>query len=140
MSFLARRLTAPLAGASRAFSTTARRDLAKITVVGNLAASPELRTTNAGQELIEYTVASNSGPRDKRHTSWFRITTFVEEGPRKEYLLNLQKGSTVYVEGEAINRIFTDKDGKTKTAMSIYQQHLEVLRRTQPTESTGTTE
>jgi hypothetical protein len=94
MSFLARRLTtAPrLLGASRAFSASVRRDIAKITLVGNLAATPEVKATSTGKEVIEYSVASSNGPRDNRHTSWFRVATFAEEGPRRDYLTSLPKG------------------------------------------------
>lgn len=94
MSFLARRLTTatPRLSASRAFSASARRDIAKITLVGNLAATPEVRATSTGKEIIEYAIASSHGPRDARHTSWFRVATFAEEGPRRDYLTSLPKG------------------------------------------------
>ncbi|KAF2970266.1 hypothetical protein GQX73_g3279 [Xylaria multiplex] len=132
MSFLARRLTAAtprVLGASRAFSASARRDIAKITLVGNLAATPELKATSTGREIIEYAVASSHGPRENRQTSWFRVATFVEEGPRRDYLTSLPKGSTVFVEGDAVMNTYTDAEGKTKSALSIYQKNLEVLRR-----------
>ncbi|KAI0199706.1 nucleic acid-binding protein [Astrocystis sublimbata] len=132
MSFLARRLTTaatPRVLASRAFSSTAPRDIAKITLVGNLAATPELKATSTGRDVIEYAVASTDGPRDNKHTSWFRVATFAEEGPRRDYLTSLPKGSTVFVEGDAIIKTYTDSDGKTKSSMSIYQRNLEVLRR-----------
>ncbi|KAI0535211.1 nucleic acid-binding protein [Xylaria digitata] len=132
MSFLARRLTAAAPrslGASRAFSASARRNIAKITLVGNLAATPELKATSTGREVIEYSVASSDGPRDNRHTSWFRVATFAEEGPRRDYLTSLPKGSTVFVEGDAVMNTYTDAEGKTKSSLSIYQRNLEVLRR-----------
>ncbi|KAI8624386.1 nucleic acid-binding protein [Xylariaceae sp. FL1651] len=141
MSFLARRLnttvTAPsslLSGASRAFSASARRDIAKITLVGNLAATPELKATSTGREVIEYAVASSDGPRDNRHTSWFKVATFAEDGPRRDYLTSLPKGSTVFVEGDAVMNTYTDADGKTRSSLSIYQRNLEVLRRGHPSE------
>lgn len=97
MSFLARRATtaAPrlLAGATtRTFSASAPRDIAKLTLVGNLAATPEVKTTSKGKEVIEYAVASNEGQGDKRTTSWFRVSVFVEEGARRTFLTSLPKG------------------------------------------------
>ncbi|KAI1116136.1 hypothetical protein F5Y14DRAFT_408223 [Nemania sp. NC0429] len=97
MSFLARRLnttaaTPLLRGASRAFSASARRDIAKLTLVGNLAATPEVRATSTGKELVEYAVGSSSGRRDNRQTSWFRVATFLEPGPQRDYLTSLPKG------------------------------------------------
>ncbi|KAI2613014.1 nucleic acid-binding protein [Hypoxylon fragiforme] len=134
MSFLARRATAAAPSLARAFSASARRDIAKITLVGNLAASPEVRPTSTGREILEYSVASNSGPKDNRQTSWFKVAAFIEEGPRRDFLTSLPKGSTVYVEGDAVMSSFTDGEGKTKTSLSIYQKNLEVLKRPAPTE------
>lgn len=70
----------------------ARRGFAKITIVGYLADAPELQATSTGRELLRYAVASNSGPRDNRTTSWFRVTSFEPEGPRREFLRGLAKG------------------------------------------------
>lgn len=92
MSFLARRATAAAPSLARAFSASARRDIAKITLVGNLAASPEVRPTSTGREILEYSVASNSGPKDNRQTSWFKVAAFIEEGPRRDFLTSLPKG------------------------------------------------
>ncbi|KAI1359855.1 nucleic acid-binding protein [Xylaria arbuscula] len=138
MSFLARRLATTTAAAAttttRAFSASARRDIAKITLVGNLAATPEIKATSTGRELIEYAVASSHGPRENRQTSWFRVATFAEEGPRRDYLTSLPKGSTVFVEGDAVMNTYTDAEGKTRSSLSIYQKNLEVLRRGSPTQ------
>ncbi|CAJ2510060.1 Uu.00g059600.m01.CDS01 [Anthostomella pinea] len=127
-----------LVGQRAAFGASARRDIAKITLVGNLAATPELKATASGREIIEYAVASNDGPRDNRHTSWFKVATFAEEGGRRDFLTSLPKGSTVYVEGDAIMNTYTDTDGKTRSGLSIYQRNLEVLRR--PTPSSDSSE
>ncbi|OTB20638.1 hypothetical protein K445DRAFT_89882 [Daldinia sp. EC12] len=134
MSFLARRATAAAPGLARAFSASARRDIAKITLVGNLAATPEVRATSTGREVLEYAVASNTGPKDNRQTSWFRVAAFIEEGPRRDFLTSLPKGSTVYVEGEAVMNNYTDSEGKIRNALSIYQRNIEVLRKPSPTE------
>ncbi|KAI0550220.1 nucleic acid-binding protein [Xylaria curta] len=140
MSFLARRITTttttttPRLLASRTFSASARRDIAKVTLVGNLAATPEVKATSTGREIIEYAVASNDGSRENKHTSWFRVATFAEEGPRRDYLTSLPKGSTVFVEGDAVMNTYTDADGKTRSSLSIYQKNLEVLRRGAPSE------
>lgn len=90
-SMLFRRTAAPVASAARAFSTSSPRSIARISIIGNLADTPELVPTNSGREIIKYAVASNSGPRDNRQTSWFRVTSFAE-GPRKDFLLTLPKG------------------------------------------------
>jgi len=77
---------------ARTFSSTAARDLARITLVGNLAAPPELKPTSTGNEILRYSVASSHGATDNRVTSWFNVTSFEPEGPRRDYLLSLPKG------------------------------------------------
>jgi hypothetical protein len=94
-SFLLRRSVAASAGAARAFSTSSPRSVARITIVGNLADTPEASASQSSdKEYIRYTVASNSGSKENRQTSWFRVTSFVD-GPRKDFLLSLPKGYVV---------------------------------------------
>ncbi|KAK4455893.1 nucleic acid-binding protein [Podospora aff. communis PSN243] len=121
--------TSAVRTAARAFSTTTPRPVARITVVGNLAAPPELQATSTGNEIIRYAVASSSGPRDNRVTSWFNVTSFEQEGPRRDYLQSIPKGALVYVEGDATMSSYTDSEGKPRKALNIVQRHLEVLRR-----------
>jgi hypothetical protein len=91
-SFLFRRSATASAGAARAFSTSSPRSIARISIIGNLADTPELHATSSGREILRYAVASNTGPRDNRQTSWFRVTSFADAGPRRDFLLSLPKG------------------------------------------------
>lgn len=86
-----RRTALAPASAARAFSTTVPRPLAKITIIGNLADTPEVHPTSSGREILRYAVASNSGRGENRKTSWFRVTSFAE-GAQRDYLMNLPKG------------------------------------------------
>ncbi|KAH0527953.1 hypothetical protein TsFJ059_002871 [Trichoderma semiorbis] len=130
-SFLLRRATVATAGAARAFSTTSPRSVARITIIGHLADSPEGMTAGSGEsvkEYVRYTVASNSGPKDARQTSWFRVTGFVD-GPRRDFIMGLPKGSMVYVEGDASINTYTDSNGQNRQGLSIIQRNIEVLKR-----------
>ncbi|KAG6035932.1 hypothetical protein E4U19_004038 [Claviceps sp. Clav32 group G5] len=129
-SFLFRRATAASACAARSFSTSTPRSIARISVVGHLADTPEVFTTSAGKEMIKYAVASHHGTKDNRQTSWFRITHFGD-GPRKDFMLSLSKGTLVFVEGEASLKNYQDKEGQTRTALNIVQRSMEVLKRPQ---------
>ncbi|KAG5975958.1 hypothetical protein E4U13_000264 [Claviceps humidiphila] len=129
-SFLFRRATAASVGAARSFSTSTPRSIARISIIGNLADTPEVFTTSTGKEMIKYAVASNHGTKDNRQTSWFKVTNFVE-GPRRDYMLSLSKGTLVFVEGEASLRNYQDKEGQTRTALNITQRNIEVLKRPQ---------
>jgi hypothetical protein len=92
MSAFLRRSVAVPRIAARSFSSTPARGVARITIVGNLADTPELHATSTGREIIKYAVASNSGPRENRQTSWFRVTSFENPGPRRDFLQSLPKG------------------------------------------------
>ncbi|KAL1862467.1 ssDNA-binding protein, mitochondrial [Diaporthe australafricana] len=128
MSFLARRAVAA-PRAARAFSTTPARPLAKITVVGNLVQTPELQATSTGREVLKYAVASNTGRGENTKTSYFRVTAFENEGPRRDYFQTLPKGTLVYLEGDASNDKYEDAEGKTRTSLNIVQRTLEILRK-----------
>ncbi|KAG6001774.1 hypothetical protein E4U21_003819 [Claviceps maximensis] len=132
-SFLLRRATAAPAGACRSFSTSSPRSLARMTIIGRLADAPEARTASSGREVLKFTVATSHGNKENRQTSWFRITSFVE-GPRKDYMLSLPKGTMMYIEGDAAMTSYQDKDGQPRSSLSIIQRNFEILKRPQPTE------
>ncbi|QPH01547.1 hypothetical protein C2857_005750 [Epichloe festucae Fl1] len=129
-SLLFRRATAASAGAARSFSTSSPRSLARISIIGNLADTPEVQSTSTGREILRYAVASNTGPKDNRQTSWFRVTSFAE-GHRKDFLLSLPKGTMVYVEGEASIKSYQDANGQPRSSLSVVQRNIEVLKRPQ---------
>ncbi|KAM7192666.1 hypothetical protein V8F20_008729 [Naviculisporaceae sp. PSN 640] len=117
---------------ARAFSSTPSNSLARLTVIGNLGATPELKPTSTGREMIKYTVAARGrqGP-DGPQTSWFNIVSFSEEGRFRDYMLSLPKGTLVCVEGDVATGSYTTEDGSKKSFLNVVQRNLEVLRRPQ---------
>ena len=77
---------------ARNFSTSSPREVARITVVGRLADTPELRTSASGRQWLRYTVNTRSGPASNPKTSWWNINAWIEEGPQRQFLQNLPKG------------------------------------------------
>ncbi|KAL2140562.1 hypothetical protein VTI28DRAFT_3617 [Corynascus sepedonium] len=114
---------------ARPFSSTTARPLARITIVGNLADSPELRASSTGREYLRYAVASNSGSGENRKTSWFNVSCFADEGSRRDFFQSLPKGTMVMVEGDVSISNYVDGEGKPRQGLNITQRHLEVLRR-----------
>ncbi|KAH8791795.1 hypothetical protein BGZ57DRAFT_749139 [Hyaloscypha finlandica] len=132
-SFLLRRAPRTLPLSARTFSTApARSSFAKMTIIGRLADTPELQATSTGQEILRYAVGTNSGPRDNQKTSWFRVTSFLPEGPHRDFIASLDKGTLVYVEGDASMSSYQDAEGKTRTSLNLVQQKLEVLSPKKP--------
>jgi hypothetical protein len=83
---------------ARAFSTSAARpSFAKMTIVGRLADTPELQATSTGQEILRYAVGTNSGRGENQKTSWFRVTSFLPEGPQRDFIASLEKGYVALV-------------------------------------------
>ncbi|EXJ91338.1 hypothetical protein A1O1_04450 [Capronia coronata CBS 617.96] len=122
--------------AGRAFSTTPQSQLARMTLVGRLGTDPEISETRTGH-VIKYVVGSSSGPRDNRQTSWYRVAAFPPEGPQREFVMGLSKGTLVYLESDATMRTYEDADGKKQTSLNLVQTRLEVLKRPQPREDDG---
>ncbi|KAF1983450.1 hypothetical protein K402DRAFT_423787 [Aulographum hederae CBS 113979] len=123
-----RRASAMPSFAARSFSTTPRASFAKLCVIGRLAAEPELVATSTGQELVRYAVGVSTGTKSKEHTSWFRVASF-DEGPRREYLMNLPKGTLLHLEANAAMNTFEDSEGKKQSRLQLTQRSIEVISR-----------
>jgi single-stranded DNA-binding protein len=115
------RFVARSAFSARTFSSSPVARLARINIIGRLAADPELVTTSSGQEIVRYAVGTNTGSGDSQKTSWWKVASF-QEGGSKDYLLGLGKGSLVYVEGNAQMGSYSAEDGKTHQSLSIVQR------------------
>ena len=106
---------------TRLFSTTPTPALARITIVGRLADQPEVTPTSTGIDVIKYALGTSHGKGDNKTTSWWRVASFVPEGPLRDLTLSLGKGSQVYVEGDAAINKYTDREGNARSDLSIVQ-------------------
>ncbi|KAL1296562.1 hypothetical protein AAFC00_000062 [Neodothiora populina] len=134
-SRLGLRTASSLNATARAFSTTRPSLLARMQLIGRLADSPELNETSTGRQMIRYSVGVSTGARDEngnRQTSWFRIASF-NEGPSRDLLLGLPKGTLLHVEAEARMDTFQGQDGQQQTRLNLVQRSFEALSRPQRT-------
>ena len=91
----------------------------KVILIGNLGRDPEVRYTQGGAAVANFTLATNevwndkSGQRQER-TEWHNIDLWGKQAESlSEYLV---KGKQVYVEGRLQTDEYTDKEGnKRKT-------------------------
>jgi single-strand DNA-binding protein len=102
----------------------------KVILVGNLGRDPELRYTQSGQAVVNFTLATNenytkkSGEREER-TEWHRIIAWARTAELcAEYLA---KGRTVYVEGRLQTREWEDKEGQKRRTTEIVAQTVQFL-------------
>ena len=97
----------------------------KAILVGNLGRDPELRYTQNGQAVVNFTLATSetwtdkSGERVER-TEWHRIVVWGKTGEMCAQYLS--KGRTVYVEGRIQTREWEDKDGNKRYTTEINAQ------------------
>jgi single-strand DNA-binding protein len=96
----------------------------KVILVGNLGSDPEIRRTQDGKPIANFSLATsetwkdrNSGER-KEKTEWHRIVIF-NEGLAKVAEQYLKKGAKVYIEGQIQTRKWQDKDGKDKYSTEV---------------------
>ena len=94
----------------------------KAILVGNLGRDPEMRTTQNGQSVVNFTLATSenwtdkSGQRQER-TEWHRIVVWGRTAEMCQQYLS--KGRTVYIEGRIQTREWEDKDGNKRYTTEI---------------------
>lgn len=102
--------------------------LNKVTLIGNLGADPEFRSSGDGKELATFSLATTETWKDratgekKEKTEWHRIVVF-SEGLVSVIKNYVQKGSKLYLEGSMQTRKWTDKDGVEKYTTEVVLQN-----------------
>lgn len=109
----------------------------EVTLIGNLGADPEARTTSDGRLVVNFRLATSEKWKDKvtgeqkSKTEWHSVAIFNEVLARvaQQYL---KKGSQVYIRGKLQTNRW-EKDGVEKTSTEIvlqgYQAAIELLAR-----------
>lgn len=101
-----------------------------VTLVGNLAADPELRQTKNGRTVASFPLAINRNSLDeegKRHevADYHRIVAWEKLGNiAAKYLA---KGSAVLIDGRLINTSFDDSKGQKHYRTEIVLDDLRML-------------
>jgi single-strand DNA-binding protein len=96
----------------------------KVILVGNLGRDPELRSTQDGRRVANFTLATSENWRDrasgerKERTEWHRVVIFNERLAEiaEKYL---RKGSKVYIEGALQTRKWADQQGQERYTTEI---------------------
>lgn len=89
----------------------------KITLLGNVGRTPEVKTTATGKTFCSFSVAVNEGFGEKKSTTWYNVSVWGEGAATAGKILG--RGSSVYVEGRPSSRSFTGKDGTQKAEISV---------------------
>ncbi len=94
----------------------------KVILLGNLGRDPEIRYTQGGEPIANFSVATSerwtdkSGEKQER-TAWHRVEVFGKTAQiARDYLT---KGRPVYLEGQIVYDEWTDKDGNKRNTTKI---------------------
>jgi single-strand DNA-binding protein len=96
----------------------------KAILVGNLGRDPEVRHTQAGDLIVNLSVATSENWRDKasgerrERTEWHRVSIF-NQNLAKVAQQYLRKGAKVYLEGKIQTRKWPDQSGQEKYTTEI---------------------
>jgi single-strand DNA-binding protein len=95
-----------------------------ITVVGNLTADPELRFTQNGLAVANFTIASTPRTFDRQANEWKDgDALFLRASVWRDYAQNvassLTKGSRVIAQGRLRQRSYLDKENVQRTSVEL---------------------
>lgn len=106
------------------------RGVNKVILVGRLGRDPEVRYTQDGQAIVNFSVATSIDWKDKtsgekkEKTEWHRVVAFRKLGEIcGEYL---SKGKQVYIEGRLQTRSW-EQDGVTRYMTEVVATDMQML-------------
>ena len=101
----------------------------KVTLLGNLGRDPEVRFTQGGRAVANFTIATTEswgqGPERQEKTEWHKVVVW---GKLAELCGQyLSKGRQVYVEGRIQTRKYQDRDGTDRYVTEIVAREIVFL-------------
>lgn len=112
------------------------RSLNKVTLIGNLGADPEVRSTNNGTRVATLSVATSrqwggqGGAEKQEKTEWHKVVLWNNN--RGTGLADIaekfcKKGDKIYVEGRIEYRSWQDREGQTRYTTEIVASDIILL-------------
>lgn len=105
-------------------------NLNKVMLIGRLGRDPEIRYSQQGLAIVNFSIATseqwtdkNTGNRQDK-TEWHRVAVFGKQAETCEKYLS--KGSQIYIEGRLQTRSY-EKDGQTCYATEIIVSNFQFL-------------
>lgn len=102
--------------------------LNKVTLIGNLGRDPEIRHTQDGRPIANFSIATTESWKDKstgerrEKTEWHNIVVF-SEGLTRVIENYVKKGSKLYIEGQLQTRKWQDQNGNDRYTTEIVLQN-----------------
>ncbi len=102
----------------------------KVILIGRLGKDPEMRFTQNGKPVTNFSIATNevwsdqAGGKQER-TEWHRIITWGKLAENCAKLLS--KGKLVYIEGRLQTRSWDDRDGNKRYTTEIVANRMQIM-------------
>lgn len=99
----------------------------KVILIGNVGRDPEIRSTQTGQRIANFSMATTDTWRDRQsgerreRTEWHRIAVF-NDGLVGVIERFVRKGSKLYIEGSLQTRKWTDQQGMERFTTEVVLQ------------------
>ncbi len=107
----------------------------KVVLVGRVGVDATLRSTAAGAQVVNFTLATSDSIKDKKtgeykeYTEWHNITCWKST----DYAKGIKKGDMVYIEGQLKTNKWQDDKGvdryKTEVVIGGFNSNIRVLSR-----------
>ena len=94
----------------------------RVILIGNLGRDPEIRYTQAGEPIANFSLATNEVWTDKagqkqERTEWHRVVVWGKQA--QVISEHLAKGKQIYVEGSLQTRSWDDRDGNKRYTTEV---------------------
>ena len=110
------------------------RSVNKVTLVGNVGADPEIRSTSGGNKVAQFSLATsrqwNSASGEKQEkTEWHKCVAWNAKGSGLADIIEryVKKGDKLFVEGRIEYRQYEDKDKQTRYVTEINVREIVLL-------------
>ena len=101
-----------------------------VVISGNLTKDPQLKQTQGGTSILNFSVAVNDRKKNAKTGEWEDVAHFVDcvmFGKRAESLSRiLHKGSRVYVDGKLSYNSWEAKDGSRRSKLEVIANDVEL--------------
>lgn len=104
--------------------------LNKAQLIGNVGQAPDVRSTQNGQQVASFSIATSERWKDKsgtlqEKTEWHRIVVW---GKLSDIVARyVTKGAKIYVEGQIVSRKYEDKQGNERLMFEIKARDIVLL-------------
>ena len=104
--------------------------LNKVMLIGNLGRDPEIRYTNSGSSVANYSIATTDRWTDRQgqkqeRTEWHDIVAFDRLADLSQNYL--RKGSNVFIEGRLQTRSWENPDGQKMYRTEVVANQIQFL-------------